>query len=121
MTDKKKRFGGIAFSLFELRANSFDGYGFTLFQVRWDWLKIVCMSTSYSLLFINLVKRYEYGGEEWQLRGGILFAWYGKLLTKIIKPRKSVCENCAEYCENTDHFAGSRAYCSSMCKSDGEF
>ena len=118
---RNKRFGGVAFSLLELRANSFDGYGITFFTIRWDWLKIVTMSNSYSLLFFNVVKVREYGGEELRVRAGILFMFFGTIYSKVLKPRKAICDNCADYCETTEHYVGDTPYCSTLCKLDGTY
>jgi hypothetical protein len=116
---KKKRFGGISFNLLEIRANKFDGYGFTFFDIRWDWLMNYTQSSTRCLLFINLVKAFEYGGEEWRLRGGMLFFQAGNIYTKVIKPRKKNCDNCGDYCETTKHFYGDTPFCSAMCRMDG--
>lgn len=73
MKADKGTFGGIGFSLFELRANPFDGYGFTFFKVSWDWVNNIVNNHSYDLLFFNAVSVYVRHGREYRIRAGVLF------------------------------------------------
>jgi len=117
---KIKSFRGISVDLFELRANSFDGYGFSVFIFTWLWETKVTMSNSAALFMFNIRKDYEYGGEEWTLTAGAMFFRW-RIKTWVIKPRKPVCLNCGEYCEDNKYFFGKNAYCSDSCKQEHDF
>lgn len=115
---KLKQFRGIEFDLFSFTLNQFDGYGLTFFRIGWNYANGITWSNGATLFYLNWKKSFDYGGEEWSLTTSLFFKRF-KLYTWVIKPRKKECLNCGEYCDTTNYFVGSNAYCCSLCQSDG--
>ena len=112
-----KSFRGISFSLFELRANTWDGYGLTLGLFTWVYAKKITMSTTRNLFGINFRVSHSDGGKELLCICSLLFFRF-TLFTKVLVPKKDRCHYCDDFCETKEHYNGNIPYCSEYCLED---
>jgi len=112
----KTKFGGLNISLFEIRATRFDGYGITVFNIKYNIIERVTMSYHRSLLHFNFYKDTSQKGMEFRIMFGALFCKAFRIFDWIVKPKKDICHDCGNYCETKEFYDKDIPYCSKVCQ-----
>ena len=112
---KNEKFAGIGFKLLTIRANEFDGFGMSFFEIKWNTVKLVTISHSKTLLHFNFYMKHNNGGKELCLYGGVFFFSF-KLFSKILIPKKDRCVICGELCMTNAYYNDNVSYCSAYCR-----
>lgn len=108
---KKKSFNGISFSLFELKANEFGGYGFSILNMYYNSVSWVTHSHGGPVFSINWNLHREQGGKEYKL--WICFFFMGFTAIRwVVQPKQPKCLYCYDRYAKPEY----GLYCSKDCK-----
>jgi len=106
---------GVGLGVFEITANSFSGYGFSLLPVKY----ITSAEITRSLFSLNVNKERNNGGQKIVIRATIFFVYF-TLWTLVVHEEKRRCASCNQYCTQGLYFKSTTVFCSERCRKNSE-